>query len=29
MTVFTLLWGFPFLVRGQGLSPTEASTLLW
>lgn len=28
MTVFTLLWGFPFLVRGQGLSPTEASTLL-
>jgi sugar phosphate permease len=27
-TVFTLLWGFPFLVRGQGLSPTVASTLL-
>ena len=21
MTVFTMLWGFPFLVRGQGLSP--------
>ena len=28
MTVFTMLWGFPFLVRGQGLSPTTASTLL-
>jgi sugar phosphate permease len=28
MTVFTLLWGFPFLVRGQGLSAAEASTLL-
>ena len=28
MTVFTMLWGFPFLVRGEGLSPTEASTLL-
>ena len=28
MTVFTLLWGFPFLVRAQGLSPTAASTLL-
>jgi MFS family permease len=27
-TVFAMLWGFPFLVRGQGLSPTEASTLL-
>ena len=27
-TVFTLLWGFPFLVRAQGLSPTTASTLL-
>lgn len=27
-TVFTLLWGFPFLVRGQGLSPTAAGTLL-
>jgi MFS family permease len=28
LTVFTMLWGFPFLVRGQGLSPTTASTLL-
>jgi predicted MFS family arabinose efflux permease len=28
MTVFTMLWGFPFLVRGQGLSPAAASTLL-
>lgn len=28
VTVFTLLWGFPFLVSGQGLSPTMASTLL-
>jgi predicted MFS family arabinose efflux permease len=28
VTVFTLLWGFPFLVSGQGLSPTLASTLL-
>ena len=28
MTVFAMLWGFPFLVRGQGLSPTTASTLL-
>ena len=27
-TVFTLLWGYPFLVSGQGLSPTTASTLL-
>ncbi len=27
-TVFTMLWGFPFLVRGQGLSPSTASTLL-
>ena len=27
-TVFAMLWGFPFLVRGQGLSPTAASTLL-
>ncbi len=26
--VFTLLWGFPFLVKGQGLSPTEAGSLL-
>ena len=28
MTVFTMLWGFPFLVRGQGLSETVAGTLL-
>jgi sugar phosphate permease len=28
MTVFGLLWGFPFLVRGQGLSPEAAATLL-
>jgi MFS family permease len=28
MTVFAMLWGFPFLVRGQGLSPGVASTLL-
>jgi sugar phosphate permease len=28
MTVFTLLWGFPFLVRGQGLSESTASILL-
>jgi len=27
-TVFAMLWGFPFLVRGQGLSPATASTLL-
>ena len=27
-TVFTMLWGFPFLVRGQGLSPGAASGLL-
>lgn len=27
-TVFTMLWGFPFLVRAEGLSPTAASTLL-
>jgi cyanate permease len=27
-TVFVMLWGFPFLVRGQGLSPGLASTLL-
>jgi cyanate permease len=26
--VFTLLWGYPFLVRGEGLSPGTASTLL-
>jgi MFS family permease len=27
-TAFALLWGFPFLVRGQGLSSGAASTLL-
>ena len=27
-TVFTLLWGFPFLVDGEGLSAGVASTLL-
>ena len=27
-TVFAMLWGFPFLVRGQGLSASTASTLL-
>ncbi len=27
-TVFALLWGFPFLVRGEGLSSGAASTLL-
>ena len=27
-TVFTLLWGFPFLVDGEGLSTGVASTLL-
>jgi sugar phosphate permease len=27
-TVFGLLWGFPFLVRGQGLSPDAAASLL-
>ncbi len=28
VTVFALLWGFPFLVRGQGWSETAAGTLL-
>ena len=28
VTVFALLWGFPFLVSGQGLSTEMASTLL-
>ena len=27
-TVFTMLWGYPFLVQGQGLSPTTAGSLL-
>jgi len=28
VTVFSMLWGFPFLVRGEGLSPTTAGTLM-
>ncbi len=28
VTVFSMLWGFPFLVRGQGLSNSTASTML-
>ncbi|HSV41732.1 MAG TPA: MFS transporter, partial [Nocardioidaceae bacterium] len=28
VTVFSLLWGFPFLVKGEGLSSHTASTLL-
>ncbi|KRF16690.1 MFS transporter [Nocardioides sp. Soil797] len=28
LTVFALLWGFPFLVKGQGLSTEMAGTLL-
>ncbi len=28
MTVFAMLWGFPFLVRGQGLTEQTASVLL-
>jgi sugar phosphate permease len=28
VTVFGMLWGYPFLVRAQGLSPREASVLL-
>ncbi len=27
-TVFTMLWGYPFLVRGEGLDPKLASLLL-
>jgi MFS family permease len=27
-TVFALLWGYPFLVSGQGLRPSQASSLL-
>jgi MFS family permease len=27
-TVFALLWGVPYLVAGQGMSPTEASAML-
>jgi len=28
VNVFTLMWGYPFLVVGQGLSPAQASGLL-
>lgn len=28
LTVFTLLWGYPFLVEGEGLSTTTAGTIL-
>jgi MFS family permease len=28
VTVMSLLWGYPFLVRGQGLTPGAAGTLL-
>jgi len=28
ITVFSLLWGFPFLVRGQGLTPATAAGLM-
>jgi hypothetical protein len=28
VTVFSMLWGFPFLVRGEGLSDATASTLM-
>jgi len=28
VTVFSLLWGFPFLVKGEGLSTRAASTIL-
>ncbi len=28
VTVFSLLWGYPFLVSGEGLSPTTAGVLL-
>jgi sugar phosphate permease len=28
VTVFSMLWGYPFLVRGQGLSSAQASALL-
>ncbi|MFI5486224.1 nitrate/nitrite transporter [Micromonospora echinaurantiaca] len=27
-SVFALLWGYPFLVQGQGLTPTAAASLL-
>lgn len=28
INVFGLMWGYPFLVQGQGLSPTRASSML-
>ena len=28
VTVFSMLWGYPFLVRGQGLSSEQAGALL-
>jgi len=28
VTVFSMLWGYPFLVKGEGLSPTTAGTLM-
>nr|WP_281380937.1 MFS transporter [Nocardioides panaciterrulae] len=28
LTALSLLWGYPFFVRGEGLSPTAAGTLL-
>jgi MFS family permease len=28
VTVFSMLWGYPFLVRGEGLSSQQASNLL-
>ena len=28
LTALTLLWGYPFFVRGEGLSPTSAGALL-
>ena len=28
LTALTLLWGYPFFVRGEGLSPTTAGSLL-
>ena len=28
VTVFSMLWGFPFLVRGEGLSTTTAGTVM-
>ncbi len=27
-TVFAMLWGYPFLVRGEGLAPSTAGTLI-